>query len=73
VSYWPGWDNLVLMLALALFSHWLAQAAAAGLGEWLDKRLHVTHTGELLSRSLILFLQYPVIVVFCQGLGEQLG
>ncbi|MEX2524133.1 MAG: hypothetical protein WD750_04180 [Gammaproteobacteria bacterium] len=73
VRYWPGWNTVFMVLILAMITHWLATALAKSLGGWLDRCFNVTHAGELVSRSLVLFLQYPVIVVFCQGLGKQLN
>lgn len=72
-GYWPGWGTVLLMSGLAIITHWLAMALSATLGEWLDRRFNVIHAGELLSRSLVLMLQYPVIVVFCHGLGKQIA
>jgi len=72
VHYWPGWTSVLIMAGLALSSYRLALAAAATAGHGLDRRLNTTNAGELLSRVLVLFLQYPVIVVFCHGLGKQL-
>jgi hypothetical protein len=72
VHYWPGWDTAAIMLGLALATHWLAMGLAAVAGEELDRSLNVENAGELLARALVLFLQYPVIVVFCHGLGKQL-
>jgi hypothetical protein len=72
VHYWPGWTSVLVMLVLALATHWLAMTLAAAAGDHLDRKLNVEHAGELLARALVLFLQYPVIVVFCHGLGKQL-
>lgn len=73
VHYWPGWTTVLIMLVLALVSYRLAMTVAATAGNELDRRLNVANAGELLSRALLLFLQYPVIIVFCQGLGKQLA
>lgn len=73
VHYWPGWTSVVIMLVLALVSYRLAQSVAAAAGNELDNRFNVANAGELLSRALLLFLQYPVVVVFCHGLGKQLA
>ena len=73
VHYWPGWGNVAIMLLLAALTHWLAMSLAAVAGEGLDRKLNVKNAGEVLGRALVLFLQYPVIVVFCQGLGKQLA
>ena len=73
VHYWPGWENAVIMLLLAMATHWLAVGVAAAAGEEVDRSLNVENAGELLARALVLFLQYPVIVVFCHGLGKQLA
>lgn len=72
VHYWPGSGTVGLILLLAVITHWLAMSLAALAGAELDDTLNVENAGELLARALVLFLQYPVIVVFCHGLGKQL-
>ena len=72
VHFWPGWESVAIMAGLAMLTHWLAMGLAATAGEELDRSLNVENAGELLARALVLFLQYPVIVVFCHGLGRQL-
>ncbi|MEJ2760101.1 MAG: hypothetical protein P8126_00795 [Gammaproteobacteria bacterium] len=73
VHYWPGSMTVALILLLAVITHWLAVSLAVLAGERLDRALNVENAGELLARALVLFMQYPVIVVFCHGLGEQLA
>jgi len=73
VHYWPGWESVAIMAGLAMVTHWLAMRLAETAGEELDNVLNVEEAGELLARALVLFLQYPVIVVFCHGLGKQLA
>jgi hypothetical protein len=72
VHYWPGWESVAIMAGLAMVTHWLAMVLAGTAGEELNRSLNVENAGELLARALVLFLQYPVIVVFCHGLGKQL-
>lgn len=72
VHYWPGSVTVALILLLAVITHWLAVSLSALAGERLDQAMNVENAGELLARALVLFMQYPVIIVFCQGLGEQL-
>ena len=71
VHYWPGLGTLALMVAVALVSHWLALTVSHGLGERLDKKFNVQHSGLLLSRALVLVMQYPVIVIYSHALGQQ--
>ena len=71
IHYWPGLGTLALMIVVALATHWLAVVLSHGLGERLDKKFNVKHSGLLLSRALVLVMQYPVIVIYSHALGQQ--
>jgi hypothetical protein len=72
ISYWPGMQNIILILMVAIFSYWLAVRLAALAGHRFDERFNVLHSGALFSRCLILFMQSPALLIYSVGLGKQL-
>ena len=72
VHYWPGWTTVAMMIVVALITHWLALTVSLFAGSRIDKALQVEHAEKLLSRALVVIMQYPVIVIYCHSLGLQL-
>jgi hypothetical protein len=73
IHYWPGINTVVYILVLAFVTHWLALAISHYLGEAIDEKFNVTDAGHLLSRTLVLFMQSPAILLFSVALGRQLN
>lgn len=71
-SYWPGLDVVMVIALLAVISHWLAVNIAKNTGSHLDEHFNVTGFEDLISQSIILFMQAPAILVYSLGLGRQL-
>lgn len=71
-SFWPGLEVIFYCLILAIITHWLAINLSRFIGHKFDETFNVTDSGELFSRSLVLFMQSPVILLFSTGLGKQL-
>jgi len=71
-SYWPGIEIILLIILLALFTHWLSVMLARQSGSWLDNRFNVIGFEALIGESIILFMQAPVILVYSLVLGKQL-
>lgn len=71
-TYWPGILIVVAILLIAVFTHWLANHLAGGLGQVLDQKFHVDGSNELVARAIILFMQAPAIVLYSSALGSQL-
>jgi len=72
-SYWPGLDVVMVIALLAVISHWLAVNIAKNTGSLLDEHFNVTGFEDLISQSIILFMQAPAILVYSLGLGRQLA
>ncbi|MDX1518817.1 MAG: hypothetical protein R3318_01760 [Gammaproteobacteria bacterium] len=72
-SYWPGIPVILLIVLLALITHWLSVTLARHAGTWLDEAWNVTGFEELLGESIILFMQAPAILVYSLTLGRQLA
>ena len=73
VQYWPGFLTILYILVWAFITHWLTRAGSHYLGEAIDSKYNVEYSGELLSRSILLILQSPAIVIFSAALGRQLN
>lgn len=72
VSYWPGMQNIFLILIVAILAYWSAARIAAFAGHRFDERFNVLHSGALFARCLILFMQSPALLIYSVGLGKQL-
>lgn len=72
-TYWPGSRIILLIILLALFTHWLSVLLARQSGSWLDNRFNVIGFEDLIGESIILFMQAPVILVYSVSLGRQLS
>lgn len=72
VHYWPGLMTVMLIIVIAVITHSLALTISYFIGERIDKKLHVSNAGELLARALVIFMQYPVVVIYSHALGRQL-
>lgn len=72
ISYWPGMQNFVLILMVAIFTYWLAVRLATLAGNRFDERFNVLHSGSLFARCLVLFMQSPALLIYSVGLGKQL-
>ncbi len=73
IHYWPDIITVVSILVLAFLSHWLALAVSHDLGDAIDEKLSVEHSGHLLSRARVLFMQSPAILLYSSALGRQLS
>ena len=72
ISYWPGMQNIILILVVAVLSYWLAARLAAFIGHRFDTHFNVTQSGALFARCMILFMQSPALLIYSAGLGKQL-
>lgn len=72
-GYWPGTDSVLMIVILALVTHWLTVKVGRHVGDRLDARFNVTGFEELIGQSVILFMQAPAILVYSLGLGRQLS
>jgi len=72
-SYWPGLDAVMVIALLAVISYWLAVNIGKNTGSRLDEHFNVTGFEDLISQSIILFMQAPAILVYSLGLGRQLA
>jgi len=72
VSYWPGMQNVILIMVVARLSYWLAQRLAAFIGRRFDTYFNVVQSGALFARCLILFMQSPALLIYSVGLGKQI-
>jgi hypothetical protein len=73
IHYWPDIITVISILVIAFVSHWLALAVSHYLGDAIDEKFSVEHTGHLLSRALVLFMQSPAILLYSAALGRQLN
>jgi uncharacterized protein (UPF0218 family) len=62
----------MVIALLAVISHWLAVNIAKNTASHLDEHFNVTGFEDLISQSIILFMQAPAILVYSLGLGRQL-
>ena len=72
INYWPGWQAATICLLLALATHRTAVYLSHHVGQRLDRAYNVTDSGDLFARILILLMQSPVILIYSQGIGQQL-
>ena len=72
-SLWPGWVYAGACLLLAFAAHRLALWLIRRLEQSFDRAFHVSGSGEVFSRALILLVQSPVILIYSIGLGRQLA
>jgi len=72
VSYWPGGQVLLGIMALSWAAHWLAVRTAGAIEHMARQRLQIADLGELLIEGLLLFLQAPAIILYTMALGKQL-
>ncbi len=69
---WPGFNIFVIIVLLAILTHFIANLMANELGSKLDKRFHVAGCQELIGPAIILFMQAPAILLYSAALGRQL-
>lgn len=68
--YWPGLLTVLVLLALAWLAFRLSILLGQTLSLWFDRRYHVTGSHEMISNTLLLILQSPLIVVYAHSLGS---
>lgn len=68
----PDFNIVLIMLVVMLCTYYLATWTAHEFGEKLDKRFHLEGCQELIAPSIILFMQFPVILLYSFSLGKQL-
>jgi len=72
IHYWPGLGTVAGLLALAVFTHWLATGLAHVLAQRLDKAFGIEGSDKLIYRSVVMMMQMPVILLYTLSLGAQL-
>lgn len=70
ICYWPGMLTTLVLLGLAWFAFRLAMLLGQTISLWFDRRYHVTGSHEMISNTLLLILQSPLIVVYAHSLGS---
>ena len=74
-------DSLVLLPSLATLAkviiymtlaYFVTREASAKLSRWLDERFHIEGSIRLVSDSIYLVLQIPVMLLYCSFLRQQL-
>ncbi len=73
VSYWPGAEVTLGIVALSVAAYWLAGHGARVIERLGQKQLDVADLGELAREALVLLLQAPAIVLYAMALGSQIS
>lgn len=71
-SLWPGTFILVVIVMLALLTHFLSVQIAKWAGDHLDQHFNVTGFEKIIAEIIILFMQAPAVVIYSLGLGRQI-
>ena len=72
IHYWPGLLPVLFILIIAFITHWLANYLSHHAGHFVDEKLGLAESSDLLSRAFILFMQSPAILLYSSALGKQL-
>lgn len=73
VNYWPGLSNIILIILIAVITHWGSIYIATFLGEKINERFNVLKSEVLVAHCLIVLMQSPAILIYSSGLGKQLA
>ncbi|MEE9159403.1 MAG: hypothetical protein V3U60_13595 [Gammaproteobacteria bacterium] len=73
VSYWPGFNVLVLIAVIAIATYWLAIYLSRQVGQHLDTAFEVKGASILVFEATVLVFQTPALLLFSLALGRQLA
>lgn len=71
IQYWPGWTVTATMLAIAFITHEIAKQVSHQLEKYVDVVLEREGSGKLIYRTVVMFMQVPVILMYTLSLGKQ--
>jgi hypothetical protein len=68
IHYWPGLVLVADLLALAVFTHWLATGLSHALAKRIDQAFDIEGSDKLIYRSVVMMMQMPVILLYTLSL-----
>jgi len=72
IQFIPPTINIIKIVLYLIAAYFITTRSSILLSRWVDKKLLISGSIRLLSDSIYLVLQIPVMLVYCDFLGRQL-